>query len=338
MSYRKIRDELSSRNINSPRGDHWATTTLVEMLKENRLEQYAGTAFWNREDKKTKGNKYKPRDQWVITENAHPAIISQEELEEALERRRQNQYNAPDGATRTSSYLLTGKNFENNLLFTCRSCGKSVIGYGNSSHNWKRYICGTNRTRGPVACDNNWLIDRDWLEESILLQIESRYTAPDKVDDLLKDIEQKAALKNKEVDKSISIVESQLKKCNTEIKHLLDAIKSGIDPSLISEEVNALKLKRDGLEGKLATLRKSYSTDHYIDIDALGRFFVNFRTAFTNATIEERRQLIRTFIRHVELVPETKEIRVEFYPDHIVQSIGAGDRNRTGTGFWPEGF
>ncbi|MDW7675375.1 MAG: recombinase family protein, partial [Bacillota bacterium] len=142
LSYRQIRDELNSKGIASPRGEYWAISTILEMLKENRLEQYTGTAIWNREDKQTNGRKYKPRNEWVIVENALPAIITQDQLEAALERKKLNKYNAPDGATRNSSYLLTGKNFEGNPMFTCGHCGGNIIGYGNSSHNWKKYICG----------------------------------------------------------------------------------------------------------------------------------------------------------------------------------------------------
>ncbi len=312
---------------------------LVEILKEDRLKQYAGTAFWNKEDKRTKGRKYKPKDEWVVVENAHPPIITKEELENALERKKLNQYNAPDGATRESKYLLTGKNFEGNPLLTCNKCTGNVIGYGNSSFNWKKYICGTNRTRGSIACDNNWFIDSNWLEQSVLLEIEQRYTAPDKVEVLINDISSNISKKNKEVDKSMVNFKRQLSNCDLEIKRLLDAIKSGIDPSIVLDEVNALKLKKDKIESDIDTLNKSIPSDYKtIDIDKLRTFFLNFKPVFDNATIVEKRQLIRTFVRHIELVPETKEIRIEFYPDHIVQSIGAGDRNRTDTGSTPAGF
>ncbi|MHB1421208.1 MAG: recombinase family protein [Bacillota bacterium] len=331
-SYRQIRDQLNANNILSPRGDKWATTSIVEMLKENRMEQYSGTAFWNKESKKVIGQKYNPREKWVEVENAHPAIITKDELEAALARKKTNRYNAPDGATRESKYLLTGKNFENKPLFTCSACGGNVIGYGNSSHNWSKYICGTNRARGPVACSNNWLVDQNWLEQSILATIDERYTTPDRIEELIADISAKASTRNKDLNKEITTLEGKVKANNTSVKRLLEAIKSGIDPSIVAGEVNNLKTENDSLEDKISILRKSFAhSSPVIDVQALRNFFINFNIALKNATIQERRQLIRTFVRHIELVPETKEIRVEFYPDHIVQSIGAGDRDRTGT-------
>jgi len=82
---------------------------------------------------------------------------------------------------------------------------------------------------------------------------------------------------------------------------------------------------------QIASLEKAYAHETKIDANALRVFFTNFKTAFENATIKEKRELMRTFIRHLELIPENEEIRVEFYPDNIVQSIGAGDRNQTYT-------
>lgn len=326
MSYNKIRDELNLRGITTTRGNHWSTGSVVELLREDRLEQYAGTAIWNRTHRHVIGQKYKSRDQWIKVENAHPAIITMDELEGALERKKLNRVHAPSGATHESSYLITGKNFEGNPMFTCGNCGSGVIGYGNSSRNWKKYICGANRTKGKLACNNDWKIDRNWLEQTILCEIEQRYTAPEKIEELVKNISTHLATINKEKEKSISEHQTELNKANNEIKNLLEAIKSGIDPSLISEEVNNLKQKKDSLEEKLSFIKKAYSKEtQKVDKEALKGFFTNFKTAYENATIKEKRKLIRTFVRHIELRPEEKEIKVEFYHDHIVQSIGLGE-------------
>lgn len=48
-------------------------------------------------------------------------------------------------------------------------------------------------------------------------------------------------------------------------------------------------------------------------------------TTFKEATIPEQKKLIRTFVRQLELDPKNKEVKVSFYPDHLVHSIGVGD-------------
>lgn len=57
---------------------------------------------------------------------------------------------------------------------------------------------------------------------------------------------------------------------------------------------------------------------------------MNLKDEYTqdNATIDEKRKLIRTFASRVELVSEKEEIMVEFYPDFIAQSISAGNPAR----------
>lgn len=51
MSYQKIRDYLNNNGIQGPEGKPWGTSTIVEMLRDNRLQQYSGTAFWNKENR-----------------------------------------------------------------------------------------------------------------------------------------------------------------------------------------------------------------------------------------------------------------------------------------------
>jgi len=329
MSYLKIRDELNHRRIPSPKGGFWSQGTIVDMLSEHRLEQYAGTAIWNKEaERDIVGQKYKPRDKWIVVENAHPAIITKEELETAIARKKQNRKVAVYGATRESQHLLTGTNFEHKSMFTCAHCGGNVIGYANNNVKWRKYVCGEHRRKGTIACDSDWLIDATWLEQRLVSEIEQRYTTPDRVDELISNITKSVQTKHSEFDKMVDGYNKQAKECDVQIKRLLDAIKSGVDASLISDEVNGLKQKKDDLESQIAALKKSYTKDDHIDPNVLRSFFVNFTTAYSNATIQEKRDLIRTFIRHIELVPETKEIRAEFYPDQTVQSIGVGEASQ----------
>lgn len=90
MSYDKIRDYLNKNDIPSSTGNPWSTSTIVEMLSDYRLEQYAGTAYWNKEcSRHIMGSRFKPKEEWIKAENAHPAIISLEELEKLLYRKKE---------------------------------------------------------------------------------------------------------------------------------------------------------------------------------------------------------------------------------------------------------
>jgi site-specific DNA recombinase len=324
MSYNQIRDELNSRGISCPTGGYWTTPTVVDVLKEDRLEQYAGIAHWNKIER-NQGRKYKSRHEWVTVHNAHPAIITVEELDAARERKKLNRSGAPAGATKESKHLLTGINFEGNPFFTCSCCGGNVIGYGNSTRNWRKYICGVNRMKGEIACSSDWKVDAGWLEQKLVEEIQTRYTTPEKIEELIKDVTTNAKSKNTETDRAIAELSANLRKINQEIQRLLDAIKKGIDPTLIADEINRMKSQKDELEGKIKVLKRSYSQDYNVNVEVLKEFFSNFRMAYDNAINSEKRELIRTFIRHIELHPTTEEIKVEFYHEQVVQSIGLGE-------------
>jgi hypothetical protein len=156
-------------------------------------------------------------------------------------------------------------------------------------------------------------------------EITTRFTTPSRVDELVNGIAASVQTKNRDIERQIASFTKEVKECDTQISRLMDAIKSGIDASLIVTEVNTLKQKRDDLSSQIAALKASSKQETKVDTHMLRQFFTNFSTAYNGATIAEKRDLIRTFVRHIELVPDTKEIRVEFYPDQTVQSIGVGD-------------
>lgn len=128
MSYQSIRDYLNNKGIKNSTGGLWSISTISSMFTPDRLEEYSGIAIWNKENKNIKGVKYNPRSEWVICDNAHPAIITQEELQNALARKEKTKSNNSSPKS-TSTFILTGLNIENNYLFTCSKCGGHVIGF-----------------------------------------------------------------------------------------------------------------------------------------------------------------------------------------------------------------
>jgi hypothetical protein len=88
-----------------PAGKHWGTSTLVEMLRDSRLGQYAGIGYWNKENHQTIGTRFNPRDQWVRVDNAHTAIINEDEVQLALARKTNGRKNATISRANGSPWL-----------------------------------------------------------------------------------------------------------------------------------------------------------------------------------------------------------------------------------------
>lgn len=116
-----------------------AGTPRCLALKEARLDRaestmicvewnaltYAGHTIWNRHAVQGSGTKRRPRAEWHITRDTHPALITDAEAESILAQLETSEIGAAVSRAKaaTSSFLLTG------LLYT--SDGQIWVGHGN---------------------------------------------------------------------------------------------------------------------------------------------------------------------------------------------------------------
>lgn len=153
---------LKARAAGEPRaavvrrlGVEWAKTTLVD-LEWNALV-YAGHTVWNRHrEKKARGSgqrKRRPRDEWLIQRDTHPALITELEAEAILSQLETSKIGEAVRAARAASsdYLLSG------LMFT--SDGRPWQGNG------KRY-----RLK-PIDGQRGRYVDREAIEKAVLAQV-----------------------------------------------------------------------------------------------------------------------------------------------------------------------
>ncbi|MHB1419391.1 MAG: recombinase family protein [Bacillota bacterium] len=343
LSYKAIRDRLNEQGIPSSKGEHWSTSTIIYMLMENRLLQYAGTYFWNKMPRRTPGKRENDRSEWVEVPDAHPAIITKEEALAALGVTKSRQPRIPAARSYDSKWLLTGNNIENTPFFVCKCCGKSMIGVQFARpRGIGKYICGTAHNRGKVACANTFKIEQPVLENTLLDIIEQNFGAVDSVDMLVNEINNK--MKNNVVSHKnvINELQKQLDQVNRNIDHTFDAFTSGLDPELCNERLAKFKEARLDLEKKLKDTQKAQPVQVKINAQRVYDLVCNLKELFENATYEQKRVLIRTFIKRLEFDPESQKINVVMYTKGLEETIkrgdyprcisgGAGDRDRTGT-------
>ena len=313
MSYIKIRDFLNNEKIKGPNGDFWNTSTIKTMLNEHRLEQYSGTAIWNKENKKLIGVKYNPRDKWVICENAHPAIITKEELQEALERKNRTK-NRNAKYKSGSSYLLSGLNMENTYLFTCSKCGGHVIGVTTSKSKIKKYACSTYNHKGACACINNWKINKEWIESRIIEIVRKNYFTNKKVEKNIETLYKELSNMKTKCSNEIKNIDKKIHETDRQIQNLLNSIKSGIAPELIVNEINNLKVDKDNLELEKNSILKNIDNQPKIRRQDIEEYYYNFQKLFNSSNIEEKKELIKTFVKNIILNYEEKQIEIVLYP------------------------
>jgi site-specific DNA recombinase len=71
----KIASGLNEGGIPAQKGGKWSASTIRAIIYN---ESYIGRKVWNKQDYQTKGKKWRDRSEWIITENAHPSIITEE--------------------------------------------------------------------------------------------------------------------------------------------------------------------------------------------------------------------------------------------------------------------
>lgn len=312
MSYTQIRDYLNNNNIMNSNGGVWSTSTIVSMLREDRLEEYAGVAIWNKENKNVIGEKYNSRDEWVICDNAHPAIITKEELQKALERKSKTN-NSNYKFKPNSDYLLSGMNIENNFLFICSECGGHIIGSSTGKKRDKKYCCANNRHKGTCSCYNNWKIEKEWVENTVINIIESNYLADKKLDTTIDNVYYEICNISSTYDKEIKNLNNEYSKIDNQIQNLLNSIKVGLDTSIAVEEINKLKEQKDSIAEKISNLELKKNEKPNINKNDIREYFYNLKKLFVVADTNEKRELIKTFVSNIILNKKEHHIEVILY-------------------------
>ncbi|WP_290370458.1 recombinase family protein [Paenibacillus plantiphilus] len=128
MGYHKIASELNQRQIPTQKGRTWSASTIRAIIFN---EAYIGSKVWNKQDYQTKGKKWRDRSEWIITENAHPALITKELFEQCqtVAKQRNNgggETHKPFGSKPISPFWLRG-------IMVCDKCGSRMVGNSTST-------------------------------------------------------------------------------------------------------------------------------------------------------------------------------------------------------------
>jgi len=81
----QLRDFCNGHELPGRRKQYWGTSTWNALLQRHVLLEYCGYGVWNVH---TKRGRERPRSEWVIVPNAHPAVITGEEAKAIAAARR----------------------------------------------------------------------------------------------------------------------------------------------------------------------------------------------------------------------------------------------------------
>lgn len=184
---RRLRDELNASGMRTSRGGWFTVQTILPMLEN---PAYVGRCVYNRRtlskwhrfrdgssvERQDEGIEKRSREDWIVCEDAWPAIVDPATFEAVQARRKQSRDGKLPhyrGNAMKSEYLLTG-------LITCGVCGGKLTGNTNTSGKGirKRYYACSRHHAGYVdECPRRYLVPAGLVEDHIVKLIRTNLDA-----------------------------------------------------------------------------------------------------------------------------------------------------------------
>lgn len=252
--YKKISSMLNEKGVPAQKGGQWSASTIRAIIFN---ESYIGRKVWNKQDYQTKGKKWRDRSEWVITENAHPAIITEELFNLCQERAKARnngggESHKPFQLKANSPYWLKG-------MMRCDKCGSRMLGHTTSTTKTyggqKYYVCGGYMRKGKGYCEYvGWR--KETIERVASIKLRNAFLRLTMDKNLNDEITLYHADRNKHTVSEIHTLESEISYLRSRVGTLRDDISSGKAKSYHSDMLLDLE---DELQAK---------NEHYIQLSS----------------------------------------------------------------------
>jgi site-specific DNA recombinase len=289
------------------RGKEWATSDVARVLK---LELYAGTAYFNRVDSRTR--KMRPREEWI--EVPVPPIISREQyglVQEHLASRAPRKI-APRLVN--SPTLLTG-------IATCGCCIQAsdsraglMLRTGKSGR-YSYLVCSTRATKSVLMCDAP-IVRMDALDEIVIGSLEQQVFQPERLRTLLAHLV--AANQNDAVGDEAEIKRLKLALVQAEsgLRTLYRAAAEKADlfdlsDPVFRQEMSDMRTRRASLLGRIEAIetRRKTSMPTLTD-ERLTKFATDVKRRLRDGDPQFRRAWLRHFVSEVIVGHESVVLKV----------------------------
>ena len=331
-----IRDFCNDHGIPAPRRPHWGTSTWHSLLHPNALLQYAGYGVWNVRGKNQRMN---PHSEWVIVENSHVPLITEDEAHAMITVREQRSALHPwqSGAlarSKDSRFLLSGG------LFQCSRCGANMTGF--TSYNGKGrkglyYVCGSAHYRKRLGCGKAVFVDKDVIEQEVMDGIAERFDGWSDIRSFTQKVN--VILQEMQCEDSGDAARAQraLAEVDATIANVRKAIEQGLDDvGWANARLRDLTSQRVVLAAQVVATPDLIQPPK-LDIPTVKKYRESFGDLLKQGTNGELRELVRCFVSSMTLAPadaiseETNEpaahqIEIQFkaMPAQFVIGLGAG--------------
>ena len=325
---RRLRDDLNAAGFRTSRGQTFTIPTITPML-ENPV--YTGRCVYNRRtlskwhrysdglsvERRDEGIEKRSEDDWVVCEDAWPAIVDPKLFEAVQARRKESKTKHAHyrGGAMKSAYLLTGN-------IVCGVCGGRLVGATRTSGKGVKtryYVCSRNHAGKHEDCPKRYSVPADIVEQHILGLIRQdllRLRNDDRLHAVVE--EELRRLHGRKYDAREQL-QTRLVDLDQQLAKLRDHLVS-IDPA--TAKSLGLYDKADDLTAERATVEQELErvTVHVTlpEIPELRRRIASeldrLELPMASGTLEEQRALISCYVKQIKADPDSKEVHIGLVP------------------------
>jgi hypothetical protein len=269
-------------------------------------------------ERQDEGLERRPESDWIVVEDAWPALVDRETFDRVKERRR---------ASKVANVRMTGNkvNSENLLtgLFFCGVCGGRMFGWTkrNSRGYGKRYYtCGAHHRGDHEVCPKRYSVPAELVEDHILGLIREdlgRLVDDDTLHEYV--AEEVGRLTGGRQDARAELA-SRLAELDQRAARLRDHLKA-LDPEAaktlgLYSEASELAEKRKRVVVDLEAARQeSPELPGMTEIRGKAReAFNHLEDVLVGGTIEERRELVGLYVKKIKADPDSCNVEISLYP------------------------
>ncbi len=295
----------SSRNV---RG-HWAASSVRKMLQN---PVYTGRIVWNRLDfseakRSGGGARVRAKEEWVIFEDAHLPLVS-DETYEAAQALFENRLRSANSSGTKRNYLFSG-------MVRCCAGHQPLSMQGKARKGHHYYSCAYNQNYGDTAAieahggQKTVSVREDWLERLVLRFFEQRIFGPMRLEKLAKQLRAHERDQRRDGKLAGTRIRQQVTELDRKIKAQVVALEKGIEPEVVSERIAELRGEKDALEDALAGIghERQEAEDEELT-EQLARL-PDLGKALRDAPAEVKRQVFTSF--DLQIAYDKAEHRVE---------------------------
>ena len=299
-SPRKIAFELNAEGITPQRGSEWNQSTILGNRRRGtgiiNNELYIGQQIWGKQsfsrdpDTGRTNGRLNDESTWVRADVPHLRIISDDLWRKVKARQKALDEKGNHTAQRRPRKLFS-------FLIKCGECGGGVAKVSAT-----QYGCASARNSG--TCTNRLTISETKLETAILGTLQERLMTPALCAVFCKEYTDHMNRKRMEDNASLHANRAELERAERSIKKLVDAIKNGIDPMLIRDEINDLQQRKLVLE---KSLEEKVEAPVFIHPNMAQRYHQSVQRLIESFNVpelrEEATEVVRELIDKIVLTP-----------------------------------